>query len=56
MRGLSNSCGIGTKNRTFRPRGPSYTEVLQSEAFISTVVGVEVAGVEMAGADGLGGK
>ena len=43
-----------------------YTEVLQSEAFISTAVGdvmtgvemagVEMAGAEMAGADGLGGK
>ena len=33
-----------------------YTEVLQSEAFIKTAVGVQMAGVEMAGADGLGGK
>ena len=33
-----------------------YTEVLQSEAFIRTAVGVVMTGIEMAGADGLGGK
>ena len=32
-----------------------YTEVLQCEAFISTVVG-DVPGGEMTGVDGLGGK
>ena len=50
---------IGIKNRTFQPRGAffsCYTEVLQSEAFISTAVGVVMTGVEMTGVDGLGGK
>ena len=33
-----------------------YTEVLQSEVFISTVVGDVMTGVELTGVDGLGSK
>ena len=56
---MSNLRGIWFNEQNISASGAFfsyYTKVLQSKAFISTVVGVVMTGVEMTGIDGLGGK
>ena len=56
---MSNSRGLGINGQNVSASGAFFschTEVLQSEAFISTVFGDVMTGVEMTGVDGLGGK
>ena len=56
---MSNLRGIQINEQDVSTSGAffsCYTEVLQSEAFISTAVGVVMTGVEMTGVDGQGGK
>ena len=53
---MSNSRGIEINEQDVLASGAffsCYTEVLRSEVFISTVVGVVMTGVKMTGVDGL---